>query len=106
MPSTQTPRSRRRLSTPLERLLRATEAALRRGDSRRHCLIHAGGLQALEVEVAKPRITRAVRVMRQILGALDRDGCKVTLVDYKTFVKVDGQDLRIRLREGYHQPPT
>lgn len=106
MPAPGSPRSRRDLPPTSDRFLRATESSLRKGTNRQQCLVRAVGPYSLDVTVGKRSITRAVRLMSRLLRLLAEDGCTVTISeDHKrpTIVRVDGQDLQIRLREGYHQ---
>jgi hypothetical protein len=100
------PLQRHALPEALERLVRATERSLRERKYPEGCLYKAVGPFSLDVRVSKARITRTGAFLRRLLLALHHDDCEVAFgKDYKhpTVVRVDGQEIQVHVREGWHQ---
>ena len=106
MSTTQTPRSRRSLPDHLDQMLLATEGSLRSHKPSEHGLLWTSGPGAFDVTVSRSNMGRALSIVRAFLKLLHREGCDVRVgEDHKrpTFVAVDGEEIQVRLREGWRQ---
>jgi hypothetical protein len=57
----------------------------------------------VDLKVSPELLQRAAWIMDGLIKRLERDGFHVSVKDHSTLVELNGQSVRVRIREGLHQ---